>query len=297
MKVLTVDIDGMYIRYACMDEYMKIDRRGKIFTPQEGREELIEAIARLYEAVDDAEGIAISMPGIIDAKNGYCRMGGALKYNDDFCFRRALYERCRTKIHIENNAKCAAMAEAAVGSLNDVEDGFFLVFSTMVGGGIIRNHRVYDGKHFAAGEVSYVILDRDGIPNYENVWGKNCGLPQLLESYARATGSDIETVDLQTIFDAVGKGETKALDCLNKYAREIAVRIFNIQTVLDPEKFSIGGEISAQPLFMDCLRRQLKELYAACPYDIPQAEVVSSKYRTDANLIGALQFYLAADNR
>ena len=131
MKILTVDIDGTYIRYACMDEYKNIDRRGKIFTPQEGRTELIEAIARLYEAVGDAEGIAISMPGIIDSANGYCRMGGALKYNDDFYFRHALYERCRTKIHVENNAKCAAMAEAAVGSLMDVADGFFLVFSTM----------------------------------------------------------------------------------------------------------------------------------------------------------------------
>ena len=296
MKVLTVDIDGTYIRYACMDEYMKIDRRGKIFTPQEGREQLIESIARLYEAVGDAEGIAISMPGIIDSERGYCRMGGALKYNDDFYFRHALHERCRTKIHIENNAKCAAMAEAAVGSLIDVEDGFYLVFSTMVGGAYIRDHHVYGGKHFAAGEVSYIVMDRDGVPSVENVWGRNCGLPQLLERYSAATGMDIETVDLQTIFDAVAKNESAAVDCLNKYVREIAVRIFNIQTVLDPEKFSIGGEISAQPLFMECLKRRLKELYAACPYDVPQADVVASKYQTDANLIGALQCYLADDN-
>ncbi len=294
MKLLTVDVDGTYIRYACMDERMTIERRGKIFTPQDGREQLIESIARLFEAVGDAEGIAIAMPGIIDAERGYCRMGGALKYNDDFYFRRALYERCRTTIHIENNAKCAAMAEAAVGSLSDVADGFFLSFSTMVGGAYIRDHRVYGGKHFAAGEVSYIVMDRDGVPSAENVWGKNCGLPQLLESYATATGMDIETVDLQTIFDAVAKNDAAAVDCLNKYVGAIAVRIFNIQTVLDPEKFSIGGEISAQPLFMDSLRRRLKELYAACPYNIPSAEVVAGKFQTDANLIGALQFYLAS---
>ena len=41
LKVLVVDIDGTYIKYACMDEYMKIEQRGKIFTPQEGRNELI----------------------------------------------------------------------------------------------------------------------------------------------------------------------------------------------------------------------------------------------------------------
>ena len=83
------------------------------------------------------------MPGIIDSQRGYCTMGGALRYNDDFYFRDALYNRCRTKIHIENNAKCAAMAEAAVGSFMDSEDGFVLVFSTMIGGAFIRDHRLY----------------------------------------------------------------------------------------------------------------------------------------------------------
>ena len=71
MKILTVDIDGTYLRYACMDEFMNVSQRGKIFTPQEGREALIEAVARIFEAVGDAQGIAISMPGIIGTKNGY----------------------------------------------------------------------------------------------------------------------------------------------------------------------------------------------------------------------------------
>ena len=62
MKVLTVDIDGTFIRYACMDELLNISRRGKIFTPQDGRDALIEAVGRLFEAVDDAQGIAVSMP-------------------------------------------------------------------------------------------------------------------------------------------------------------------------------------------------------------------------------------------
>ena len=292
LKILTVDIDGTHIRYACMDEYMAIDRRGKIFTPQEGREQLIEAVARLYEAMGDVEGIAISMPGIIDSERGYCSMGGALRYNDDFCFRRALHDRCKTKIHIENNAKCAAMAEAAVGSLMDTANGFYLMFGTMVGGACIKDHRLFKGKNFSAGEVSYIIVDRDGEPTFENFWGRNCGLPQLLESYSTATGMDIETVDLQTIFDAVERDDREAIDCLNNYTRKIAVQIFNIKNVIDPERFAIGGEISDQPLFMEYLRRQLDELYDRCPFKLPRAEIVSSKYQTDANLIGALQCYL-----
>lgn len=292
MKVLTIDIDGTYLRYACMDEFMKIDRRGKIFTPQEGREALIEAIARIFEAVGDAEGIAVSMPGIIDSQRGYCAMGGALRYNDDFYFRDALYERCKTKIHVENNAKCAAMAEAAVGSLIGDEDGFVLIFSTMIGGGYIRDHKLYKGKHFAAGEVSYIILNSGAKLDDDNLWGRSFGIPKFLKRYSEAKSMDIEVVDLPTIFDAVEKKESEAVACLQWYTKEIAAQIFNLQTVLDVEKFSIGGDMAKYPAFMNSLRLNLKELYAQCPFQLPQAELVTSKFYSDANLIGALQCWL-----
>ncbi len=292
MKVLTIDIDGTYIRYACMNEYMGISQRGKIFTPQEGREQLIEAVARLFEAVGDAEGIAISMPGIIDSEKGYCAMGGALRYNDDFYFRDELYKRCKTKIHVENNAKCAAMAEVAVGSLMDSEDGFVLIFSTMIGGGYIRNYKIYKGKHFSAGEVSYIILNSGNKLGDENLWGRSFGIPKFLQHYSEVKSMDIETVDLLTIFDAVQKDEPEAVACLQWYTKEIAVRIFNLQTVLDVEKFSIGGDMAKYPAFMEYLRENLNQLYAECPFKLPQAELVTSKFNHDANLIGALQCYL-----
>ena len=293
LKVLVVDIDGTYIKYACMDEYMKIEQRGKIFTPQEGRTELVEAIARLHEAVGNIEGIAISMPGIIDSANGYCAMGGALRYNNDFYFRHALYERCQTKIHIENNAKCAAMAEAAVGSLMDTADGFVLIFSTMIGGSYIKDHHLYKGKHFAAGEVSYIILNSANKLSDENFWGRSFGIPKLLKRYVEVKDMDIETVDLLTIFDAVKKSEQEAVDCLQWYTKEIAVRIFNIQTVLDVEKFALGGELLSYPAFMEYVKKNLNKLYLECPFHLPKAELISCKFSEDANLIGALQCYLA----
>ena len=293
MKVLTVDIDGTYIRYACMDEFMNISKRGKIFTPQEGRKALIETVGRLFDVMGDVEGIAVSMPGIIDSEKGYCAMGGALRYNDDFYFRDALYERCKTKIYVENNAKCAAMAEAALGSLADVEDSFLLIFSTMIGGACIRDHKLYKGKHFAAGEVSYTIINTIDKLKDENLWGRSFGIPKLLQHYAALKELDIETVDLLTIFDAVQNSEPEAVSCLQWYSKEIAVRIFNLQTVLDVERFSIGGELAKYPAFMESLRVHLEKLYSECPFKLPQAQIVASKFYHDANLIGALQCWLA----
>lgn len=291
MKILTIDIGGTYVKYARMSEEMEIVSRGKRPTPQTGREALLDVLESIYaeEAVD---GIAISMPGIIDAKNGYVVMGGALRYNDDFYLRHALYQRCRTRIVLENDAKCAAMAEAAAGSLKDVPDGFVLIFGTMIGGAYVHDHRLLRGRHFSAGEVSYITTVRDGYPDQEVVFGNRCGVPRLCRNYADRKGLDPSSVDGVRLFHDARAGDEIALDCLDEFAHEVAVQIFNIQTLLDPDRFAIGGGISAQPLFIEAIRRNLKKLYAACLYDIPQAEVVACKFQNDANLYGALHCFL-----
>ncbi|MDO5146034.1 MAG: ROK family protein [Eubacteriales bacterium] len=293
MKVLVIDIGGTYIKYAYMTEDMSVISRGKVATPHTKREDLIEAIGQLYDEVPDVDGIAISMPGIIDSENGYCSMGGALKYNDDFYFRHSLYKRCPVKIYIENDAKCAAMAEAAEGSLKDVRDGVILIFGTMIGGGIIHEGKLYKGKHFSSGEVSYILTEKNSVPSYKTVWGNQCGTPRLCAMYAERKNLNPEDVDGILVFNAVNAKEREAQECLEQFTREIAVQIFNIQTILDPERIAIGGGISAQPIFIEYIRNNLKALYAECPYHVPHADVLACKFQNDANLVGALQCFLA----
>lgn len=292
MKILTIDIGGTFIKYALMNEQMEINSKGKVPTPTTTREDLIETIGQIYDDYSDVNGIAISMPGIIDSDNGYCAMGGALKYNDDFYLRHALYKRCPVHIHIENDAKCAAMAEATAGCLKDVKDGFVLIFGTMIGGAIIKDHMLHKGKHFSAGEVSYITTIRDSNPTIETVWGNRCGTPYLCKLYAEKKGIDINEVDGIRVFSDVNSGDDDAIACLLKFTKEIAVQLFNIQTILDPEKIAIGGGISVQPVFLEFIKNNLKEMYASCPYDVPQAQVVTCKFFNDANLFGALQCFL-----
>lgn len=293
--ILVIDIGGTYIKYAFMREDMSIEQRGQVDTPKEGRVKLIETIGQIYDQKPDIAGIAISMAGIIDSENGYCSMGGAIHYNSGFYLRESLQRRCPVKIYMENDAKCAAMAEATVGSLKDVEDGFVLVFGTMIGGAIIRDGKLYKGKKFSAGEVSYIITHPDGEPDFETVWGNRCGIPRLCELFAKRKGINPSEVNGVIFFEALDKKDLEAKECFWQYTKEIAVQIFNLQTILDVERFAIGGGISAQPIFIDYIRGHLKGLYEKCPYPISQAEVVCCELQNDANLIGALQCFLAND--
>ena len=139
---------------------------------------------------------------------------------------------------------------------------------------------------------TYIITEKGQMPGKENVWGNCCGTPRLCRMFAEKKNLNIDEVDGIVVFEAINQGDDQAIECLNIYTREIAVQIFNLQTILDVERFAIGGGISAQPIFIEYIRKNLKEMYAVCPYDVPRAEVVTCKFQNDANLIGALQCWL-----
>ncbi len=293
MKILSIDIGGTFIKYAVMTCGEFSAQRGKVPTPMESREALVEAIGELYDHYDP-DGIAVSLPGIIDAERGIVIMGGALRYNNGFALRNAIQARCPVPVTLENDAKCAAMAEAHKGSLQDVESGFVLIFGTMVGGGYVRAGELVRGFHHSAGEVSYIIMDREARPEGANIFGNRCGTPYLCGLYAERMGLDAASVDGERVFRAANDGEPQAIEALDIFARSVAAEIFSLQTVLDPQRFAIGGGISEQPIFLEFIQRNLDALYRDCPYPVPHAEIVPCRFRNDANLIGAYQCYLSA---
>ena len=283
MKILVCDVGGTFIKFAAMNERAEIFQRGKIPTPLNSRADFFDAIYKIFKA-DKFDGVAISMPGIIDAERGICLKSSALPYNDGANIVAELEKICGVNVTIENDANCAALAEAKIGSLADVASGFVMVFGTMIGGAVIQNHAVYKGKNFLAGEISFSFLSGE-------MFYKNCSVPALLKSYAQIKNLSIEVTG-EDFFGAVAAKENDALACLDKFTRQIAVQIFNIQMLLDVEKIAIGGGISVQESFINSIRANLEKVYDSCEVKFPRVEVVPCKFRNDANLIGALFCWL-----
>ena len=108
--------------------------------------------------------------------------------------------------------------------------------------------------------------------------------------YAEKINAD--EIDGIKFFKAVNDGDETAIECLNKVTRRIAVQISNIQRIFDPEKIAIGGGISAQEIFVESIRKNLNEIYDESIVKLPHVEIVACKFLNDANLIGALQYFL-----
>ena len=296
-KYLVLDIGGSSIKYAMMNESAEFLSKGSVKTPLDCIESLVEIIGQIYDDYKfEIEGMAISMPGVLDSDTGYAYSGGWLKYNSGQNIIEVLKKRCNTVIAIENDAKCAASAELGFGSLKGCKDAAVIVLGTGVGGVIIIDGKVHKGSHSFAGEFSFMRMNCNEIDAMNHVWGLKNGAPALAETVANIKGIPVEEVNGLFIFELANSGDAKILTVLDEFTRWIAMQIIDIQCLIDPELVAIGGGISAQPLLIELIQKHLDSMEENFGFYKPSVRVVPCEFRNDANLIGALYSFLTKNN-
>ena len=294
-KYLCIDVGGGSIKYAIMDRKLHFYEKGNIVTPYEGVEKYLDALEGIYQKYHaEVCGIAMSVPGIIDSKKGICISGGNLTYIRKFPLGPELEIRCQVPVTVMNDAKAAAMAEAKWGALANCNDGVVIVLGTGVGGAFVKDGQVHMGKHFSAGEFSFLMTDMsEKIP--DNTWGVLGGKEHLNKLAAKAKGESPKNITGFKVFEWANDGDEKVLEALDSFTKTIAYMIVNLQLILDPDRFAIGGGISQQPLLLEYVQKNLDYYYSLYPEhfeEFPRAEVVTCEYFNNSNLIGALGYYL-----
>lgn len=289
---LTLDIGGSAIKYALIQDDLTILNKSSVPTPMDTLENFIETIGQIYDQYkDQIVGIAISMPGIIDPQKGYNYTGGALEYIINLDTVNVLQERCPINITVGNDAKCAANAELGFGNLQDIQDGAVVILGTGIGGCIIKDHKVHTGRHFSAGEFSWIKTDFHDSISWKNAWCTRNGIKGLLERVQE----NLETEETYTgieIFEMANSGDEKVIEAINQFALEVATQIFNIHAIFDCEKVAIGGGISAQPLLIELIQKNLDMIFDSIGFEIYKPQLIPCYFRNDANLIGALYQHL-----
>lgn len=297
MTYLAIDVGGTFIKYALMNEQCEFIEKGKIPTIQEPLDAFIDSLASIYRTYSDQiAGIALSMPGLIDSPKGFMYTGGFISCISNLNIIDTLQQQCPVPITVGNDAKCAALAELWQGSLQDCNNAITLVVGTGVGGAVIQNRRVLNGSHFMAGEFSYIIADPSFPPNINQAFGLCSGISGLIRYASQKMNRPESELDGMIIFQAANCGNQNAIEAIRRYAADLALQISNFRFILDPEKIAIGGGISAQPLFLQLVKEELKkvnEVYE--PWGIAIPEVVNCKFFNDSNLIGALYLHLKAN--
>jgi len=288
---LSFDIGGTFVKYAWMSSDGKIIKQGKFSTPYKTAEYLVNKMVEIFNVSPaKIKGIAICCPETIDINTGVIYYGGALTYLHEKNLVQMLSEQCRVPVSIENDGKCVALAELWKGAVKDYLHSVILTFGTGVGGGIVINGKLHRGAHLEAGEQSYVMESIDHASHKAKFIGTMCSASTMVNKIAAIKG--LEKNDGIGVFKYIDAKDPDALEIFNIFCTNVAVQILNLQYIIDPDIFAIGGGVSVQPAFINGIKDAIERIKKANPHHVAKPYIVPCHFTSSANLYGALYNFL-----
>nr|NLI51405.1 ROK family transcriptional regulator [Propionibacterium sp.] len=212
---------------------------------------LRRTLASLRESRTDVVGITVSPPGVIDYAAGALRFAPNLGWRN-VPLTEALSRRLGADappVHLENDAKLAAVAEYDRMARDGIRDLLYLTGDVGVGAGIIAEGRLVRGWSGFSGEVGHLPLDPGLTPcncGRRGCWETVVGLAAFLRS-AVPEGDSLRDPArpiadrLLTLRARADAGDERTLAALAAIAERLATGLGILVDVLNPRMIVLGG--------------------------------------------------------
>jgi glucokinase len=261
-------------------------------TDLSGSDALLAGIEAAIREVADASGepdaVGIGMPSQIDFATGTIVSSVNIPF-EGVALGEELGTRLGVPVYLDNDANCAALAEAQFVGDHPAQHLVMLTLGTGVGGGVVIDGRIFRGATGLGAELGHTVIDPDGpecpgsCPNRGCLEALCSGTALEREATARANG---ERVKGKQVVAAAREGDAGAQELLSDLARWLGIGISNFVNVFEPAHFVIGGGLSgAADLFLDAAVREAES--RALPALWGRVEVSVAKAGNDAGVIGA----------
>jgi glucokinase len=274
-QFIGLDVGGTKIASATLQD-------GKLTTRDLVKTDVSDAdalVAQLLGLIDDlreehAVAVGVGLPSIIEFETG--RIAHSVNIPlQDLPLRELLTEKAGIPVYIENDASCAALAEAFdEGGTLVCPNLVMLTVGTGVGGGMVFNGRLYrgatsaaeightvigldleagapvpEGKHPLPGTLEYLAAGRalDRLAQREAHEEHDSFLGKRLAADGEVTGHDV--------VDGAKAGDDDALRVLDILGQRLGIGIANAINLFDPQEIVVGGGVSvAGDLLLDPAR-------------------------------------------
>jgi len=217
-----------------------------------GYEHIIGQIAKLVANMENQSGLkpkalGIGTPGVLDPTLQVMKNANTTVLNGK-PLKKDLEKALGLKIELANDANCFALAETHWGIVHKSAPGarmvFGIIMGTGVGGGIVMDGKIWNGRHGIGGEWGHNFLDESGGPCY-------CGKTGCVETviagpateryYKSITGEQLKLKDIVARYNAgTDPAATKTVERLcDFFGKAVSV----ITNLLDPDVIVVGGGV------------------------------------------------------
>jgi glucokinase len=264
-RFVGIDVGGTKVVSAVLE-----DGRFETFAPvptrTDSRDALLDQLTGQIDRCSRGEGrataVAIGLPSIIEWATGRIRHSVNLPLQE-LPLRTVLTERTGLPVFVENDASCAALAEASTAGQIVCENLVMITVGTGVGGGLVLGGRLYRGATSAA-EIGHTLVGLDltgGAPADAGTFPQAGSLERLASGRALdrlaiesarahpksflgrrlAGGEDLTGHDA---VEGAREGDVHCQHVLRVLGERLGIGIANAINLFDPDEVVIGGGVS-----------------------------------------------------
>lgn len=292
---LSLDIGGSAVKYSVMDGEGHFYHKGSFPTPKYALEELLLQLDKVLIEIETQRvtlnGIAISSCGAVNVETSVIHGSSAIDYIHGPNWRELIQQRYNLSCEIENDAHCAALAEAWKGVAQDCSQFCMVVIGSGIGGANVYQKKIIHGRHLHGGEFGYMIA---GYQNESPVTFSDVASTRgLIASVCRKKQLAEDTLTGLEIFNLAEQGDVDCQNAIDHWYQDLATGLFNLQYAFDPEKILIGGAVSVRSELINRIQDKISQILQKLPHSKVIPQIQACKLGNDANLTGALWHFLS----
>ncbi len=251
-----IDLGGTKIEGIIVnaDDHHDILIRTRVDTEaSQGYDHIIDQIGKLIHTMREQSGmnpnaIGMGTPGTVDPISGLHKNSNTTCINGK-PFQRDLEKRLSIQFKMANDANCFAIAEALLGEAAQLDFDpkvvFGVIMGTGVGGGLVINKQIIEGRQGIGGEWGHMFLDESGGQCY-------CGKVGCVETIISGTGVqkwyDLKSGQHRSLKEIVKRyredSDIVARDAMHRLFHFFGKGIAQVINVLDPDVVVLGGGLS-----------------------------------------------------
>ncbi|NLY01154.1 MAG: ROK family protein [Rhodopirellula sp.] len=263
---LGVDVGGTKIQASLIEESGAVRGRQKISTPRNvDPEQVVAEIEVAMKTVlkdaglefGDLTAIGIAIPGVVDPAAGRVVVTPNMNLGG-LAIGAILSERFKTPVALGNDCNLGALGEAWLGSARNAKSMMSILVGTGIGGGFVRNGKLWRGAREAAGEIGHIIMQMGG-PRC------GCGNSGCFEALASRTAierdlragiaagretvlteilkGDLSVIRSGALREALAAGDTLVTEVMQRAAEILGHACLTVRHLIDPEVIVLGGGV------------------------------------------------------
>ncbi|GLQ57957.1 ROK family transcriptional regulator [Devosia nitrariae] len=204
-------------------------------------------------------GVAIGVPGLVDAHNSIVHYSARLPVMREIDLGSIIASRVGLPVMVENETRLIGWGELRFGSGRGYSPLVCVSVTLGIGSCIILEDRMLSGSSYSAGQFGHMTIDEHG-PLCEcgnrGCWEALASSAAVLQRARQLDAAWAAEPTIPDILEAVGKGDKAASKLMHETAVHLGIGLANIINIVNPSIIVLHGKMfEAGDQFLQTIRQ------------------------------------------